>query len=263
MKRFIVSLISVLALATSAFAGVPQQPYSFLSPGVTYIQLKGGAAGQGITNLDSFQKFPQANGSFVMPVNTNVSVLFTNIKKDAANGFIIVATNITAAGSVTNTVASVTNVYGTGLSNCFLGYTSVIGPVQAGVHGITNNTFNLLGTVALPNDVINSRQVYPGGNNTNSWGTLQFTTIADGTNVCNFTFVALPDGVNEDTDGRGTFNVGVTNALGIRTSEAAIPIFLPGIKALRLQSITSTGGGVASQANQVGILGVNLITDAP
>ena len=262
MKRFFVSLISILAVAT-ALAGVPQQPYSFLAPGVTYIQLKGGTAGQGITNLDSFQKFPGPNGSFVLPVNTNVSVLFTNIKKDAFNGFIIVATNITATPATSNYFAGITNVYGTGLSNCFLPYTNLVGPVQAGVHGVTNNSYNLLGAVAVPNDWNISRQPYPGGNNTNAWGTLQFTTIADGTNVCNFTFVSLPDGINEDTDGRGTFTVGVTNALGIRTSEAAIPIYVPGIKALRLQSITSTGGAVAGQANQVGILGVNLITDVP
>lgn len=265
MKRILVSLGALLAMASASLAGTASTPISFLAPGVTYIQLKGGTAGQGITNLASFQKFPQANGSFVMPVNTNVSVLWTNTKADSANGFIIVATNITAAGSITNTIASVTNVYGTGLSNCFLGFTTTIGPVQAGVHAVTNSNFNLLSSagVALPNDVNASRQVWPGGNNTNAWGTLRFTTIADGSNVVNFTFVYLPDGVNEDTDTKGTFNVGVTNALGIRTSETALPITFPGVKALRLQSVTSTGGPVASQANQVGILGVDLVTDAP
>lgn len=263
MKRILVSLGALLAMASASLAGTASTPISFLAPGVTYIQLKGGTAGQGITNLDSFQKFQLANGSFVQPVNTNVSVLFTNIKKDAVNGFIIVATNITATPVVSNYFGGVTNVYGTGLSNCFQPYTNVIGPVQAGVHAVTNNTFNLLSSVNLPNDVNASRQVWPGGNNTNAWGTLRFTTIADGSNVVNFTFVYLPDGANEDTDTKGTFNVGVTNALGIRTSETALPITFPGVKALRLQSVTSTGGPVASQANQVGILGVDLVTDAP
>src|SRR5690242_11957790 len=151
MKRILASLVAVLSVATTTFAGTASTPLSFLAPGVTYIQLKGGAGGQGLTNLDSYQKFAQANGSFVMPVVTNVGILFTNIKKDPANGFIVVATNITAAGGYTNTVASITNVYGTGLSNCFLGYTTVVGPVQAGVHGVTNLNFNLLSSVGLPN----------------------------------------------------------------------------------------------------------------
>jgi len=261
-KLFSILLLSLLAV--SLYAGTASTPRSFLAPGVTYIQLKGGANGQGLTNLDSFQKFTQANGSFTMAVNTNVGVLWTNLIADRSNGYLIVATNITASGSITNTVASVTNVYGTGLSNVFLGYTTTTGPVQAGVHAVTNNNFNLLSTVTLNNDVNHSLQPAPLYTlQTNAWGTLQFTTIADGTNVCIFTFVAVPDGTNEDTDGRGTFSVQVTNALGIRTSEAVLPGWLPGIKSLRLQSITSTGGGTGSQANQVGILGVNLVDDAP
>lgn len=262
MKKFITLIIALVS--TSVFAGTASAPRSFLNPNITYIQLAGGAGGQGITNLDSWAKFPGANGSFIKNVNTNVGVLFTNLTADRFNGYIIVATNITAPNSATNVVIGTTNVYGTGLSNCFLIYTNMIGPVQAGVHGVTNNNFNLLSSVVLNNDANHSQQPAPLYTlQTNSLGTLQFTTIADGTNVCIFVFVALPDGTNEDTDGRGTFTVQVTNALGIRTSEAVLPNWLPGIKALRLQSITSTGGGVASQANQVGILSVNLVDDAP
>lgn len=264
MKRILVSIIALLTLASATFAATDSNPRSFLAPGVTYIQLSGGTAGQGLTNLDSYTKFSQANGSFVLPLVTNVGILWTNLKADRANGFIVVATNITATGGITNVVTGITNVYGTGLSNCFLGYTTTVGPVQAGVHGVTNSAFNLLSSVTLVNDVNASRQPAPLYTlQTNAWGTLRFTTVADGTNVCIFTFVAVPDGLNEDTDTRGTFSVSVTNALGIRTSEAVLPAFLPGVKTLRLQSITSTGGAVSGKANQVGILGVDLVTDSP
>lgn len=263
MKKLF-SILLLAVLTASSYAGTGSTPRSFITPGVTYIQLRGGTAGQGVTNLDSFQKFPMANGSFVNPVITNVSVLWSNVIADKVNGFIIVATNITAPNSITNVVAGITNVYGTGLSNVFMPYTNMVGPVQAGVHGVTNGNFNLLSSVVLNNDVNHSQQPAPLYTlQTNCLGTLQFTTIADGSNVCLFTFVSLPDGTNEDTDGKGTFTVTVTNALGIRTTEAVLPNWLPGVKALRLQSITSTGGPVASQANQTGILGVNLVDDAP
>lgn len=261
-KLFSILLLAVFAV--TSYAGTASAPKSFLTPGITYLQLKGGAGGQGLTNLDSFQKFPQANGSFVLPVNTNIGVFWSNTVADRANGFIIAGTNVTAAGAVTNTVAAITNMYGPVQSNVFLSYISMIGPAQAGVHGVTNNNFNLLSSVPLNNDVNHTLPPAPLYTlQTNCLGTLQFTTIADGTNLTTFTFVALPDGTNEDTDSRGTFSVGVTNALGIRTSEAVLPNWLPGIKAIRLQSIQSSGGAVSGQANQVGILGVNLVDDAP
>lgn len=201
------------------------------------------------TNLLSKDRF--ASGARAYP--TNVYLLeYTNKASFYSSGTLIpgvkmtvVGTNISVAGSVTNSTAAGNTVYG---------------PVVSGVQAVERDPYNVFKDVTLWQD--NSQAPFPltpgaaAGVVTNVANANicieLFTPNAAANSAVTFRFSLLPDGVHETTtgDGAGDFTLAFTpTALtGARQCKSfPVPMsLLTGVRTLRLMSVDNADTDASS-----------------
>lgn len=210
---------------------------SFLNPTVSFLRVTNTAA---ITNLNSLSAF--------VGVVTNAPFIYYSNATAPNTLYLTVNTNISQAGSSTNVIVGSTNqYYGDGIiSNVVFTYSRVYGPSASGVVPVTGSDLNFF------QDVPVASFEYAHGTplltaSTNALGTITVTTHAASAVTLTLVVVPLMDGVHESTlaGDQFAFTHATAAAPGFRTTTTVVPNIWPGVKALRLKSLSAGTGGPA------------------
>lgn len=232
MKRLILLIPLLVALSASA-----QQHYSKSFFGPTVVSLQVSNTSFGITNLMStvLHAVPLNATNTWGTLWTNVSPFWyqnTNLFPGYRN--IIVKTNITIAGSLTNATAYGNNVQGPLTSYCIARERDTTALLGEGI-----DLFPPKGDVPITPAVVGTIVT----NVANASVSIRLVGVnAAANSAVNFRFIAVPDGKNELTTSGGDWTVAVTanGTTPVCVSEP-VPLWkFVGCKKIRLQSIENT-----------------------